>query len=82
MASRARLRTRSDFEYAILWENVRAEYFTSTGDHQRADQCKKSLHELKWRLAMLPSTEQQEPGFGDPLANAGWVPSKEVPQFR
>ena len=82
MASRARLRNRSDFEYAILWENIRAEYFANAGDQPRADQCKKVLHELKWRLAMLPSAEQQEPGFGDPLADAGWVPSEEVPQFR
>ena len=60
MAFRVRLRSRTDYEYAILWENVRVEYFTSVGDQQRADQCKKYLQELEWRLAMLPSADQPE----------------------
>jgi hypothetical protein len=84
MAFRVRLRSRTDYEYAILWENVRVEYFTSVGDQQRADQCKKYLQELEWRLAMLPSTdhlEQLEQSSGDPLADAGWIPSEEIHQF-
>ena len=84
MAFRVRLRSRTDYEYAILWENVRVEYFTSVGDQKRADQCKKYLQELEWRLAMLPSTdhlEQLEQSSGDPLADAGWIPSEEIRQF-
>tara|TARA_E500000178_G_scaffold66274_1_gene63540 strand:+ start:206 stop:475 length:270 start_codon:yes stop_codon:yes gene_type:complete len=84
MAFRVRLRSRTDYEYAILWENVRVEYFTSVGDQQRADQCKKYLQELEWRLAMLSSTdhlEQLEQSSGDPLADAGWIPSEEKHQF-
>ena len=84
MASRARLRSRFDYEYAILWENVRAQYFTNVGDQQRADQCKKYLQELEWRLAMLPSTDQLEQSSSDtldPLADTGWIPSEEIHQF-
>ena len=81
MASRARLRSRSDYEYAILWENVRTEYFSNIGDQSRADQCKKIVQELEWRLAMLPSTDQLDQGSGDPLADAGWIPSEEMSQF-
>ena len=81
MASRARLKNKSDYEYAILWENVRIKYFISVGDQQQADQCRKYLQELEWRLAMLPSVDQLEQSSGDPLADAGWIPSEEVPQF-
>ena len=84
MASRARLRSMSDYEYAILWENVRIEYFTNFGDQQRADHCKKYLQELEWRLAMLPSTDQLEQSSSDPLdplADTGWIPSEEIHQF-
>ena len=81
MASRARLKNKSDYEYAILWENVRIKYFISVGDQQQADQCRKYLQELEWRLAMLPSVDQLEQSSGDPLAEAGWIPSEEVPQF-
>ena len=69
MASRARLRNRSDYEYAILWENVRTEYFSKIGDQQRADQCNKTKHELQWRLAMLPSTDQPDQSSSDPLVD-------------
>ena len=81
MASRARLKNKSDYEYAILWENVRIKYFISVGDQQQADQCRKYLQELEWRLAMLPSVDQLEQSSGDPFADAGWIPSEEVPQF-
>tara|TARA_E500000178_G_scaffold65476_1_gene62591 strand:- start:505 stop:750 length:246 start_codon:yes stop_codon:yes gene_type:complete len=81
MASRARLKNKSDYEYAILWENVRIKYFISVGDQQQADQCRKYLQELEWRLAMLPSVDQLEQSSGDPLADASWIPSEEVPQF-
>ena len=84
MGSRVRLRSMSDYGYAVLWEKVRIEYFTSVGDQQRADQCKKYLQELEWRLAMLPSTdhlEQLEQSSGDPLADASWIPSEEKHQF-
>ena len=81
MASRARLKSRSDYEYAILWENVRADYFANVGDQQRFNQCTKYLHELEWRLAMLPSGDQLEQSSGDPLAHAGWIPSEEASQF-
>ena len=81
MASRARLKSRSDYEYAILWENVRADYFANVGDQQRSDQCMKYLQELEWRLAMLPSGDQLEQSSGDPLADAGWIPSEEASQF-
>ena len=81
MASRARLRSRSDYEYAILWENVRTEYFSNIGDQQRADQCKKILQELQWRIAMLPSTDEPDQGSGDPLADVGWIPSEEMSKF-
>ena len=81
MASRARLKNKSDYEYAILWENVRIKYFISVGDQLRAAQCKANLKELEWRLAMLPSVDQLEQSSGDPLADAGWIPSEEVPQF-
>ena len=40
------------------------------------------LQELEWRLAMLPSADQQEPSSGAPLADAGWVLHEEVPQFQ
>ena len=30
---------------------------------------------------MLPSVDQLEQSSGDPLADAGWIPSEEVPQF-
>ena len=82
MASGARLASRSDYEYAIKWENTRAEFFSSNGDHLRADQCRKYLKELEWRLAMLPPADQEEPSPGDPLADAGCVPLEEVPQFQ
>ncbi len=81
MASRARLRSRYDYEYAILWENVRIVYFTSVDDQQQADQCKKYLQELEWRLAMLPSVDQLGQSSGDPLADAGWIPSEEISHF-
>ena len=81
MASRARLKNKSDYEYAILWENVRIKYFISVGDQQQADQCRKYLQELEWRLAMLPSVDQLEQSSGDPLADAGWIPSEEALQF-
>ena len=81
MASRARLKSRSDYEYAILWENVRADYFANVGDQQRSDQCMKYLQELEWRLAMLPSVGQLEQSSGDPLADAGWIPSEEISHF-
>ena len=81
MAFRVRLRSRTDYEYAILWENVRIKYFISVGDQQQADQCRKYLQELEWRLAMLPSVDQLEQSSGDPLADSGWIPSEEVPQF-
>ncbi|QNJ14900.1 hypothetical protein SynA18461_02271 [Synechococcus sp. A18-46.1] len=81
MASRVRLRSRVDYEYAILWENVRVEYFTSVGDQQRADQCKKYSQELEWRLAMLPSADQLEKSSSDLLAESGLIPSEEISQF-
>ena len=73
----------SDYRYAVLWEKVRIEYFTSVGDQQRADQCKKYLQELEWRLAMLPSTdhlEQLEKISGHPLADSGSIPFYETRQ--
>ena len=76
------LRSMSDYEYAILWENIRAEYFSNIGDQQRADQCKKYLKELEWRLAMLPSTDQHEPSSADPFADVGWVPHEEALEFQ
>ncbi len=82
MAFRVRLRSRTDYEYAILWENVRVEYFTSVGDQQRADQCKKYSQELEWRLAMLPSADQLKQSSGDPLADTSWIPSEEAAQFK
>ena len=82
MAFRVRLRSRTDYEYAILWENVRVEYFTSVGDQQRADQCKKYSQELEWRLAMLPSADQLKQSSGDPLADTGWITSEEAAQFK
>lgn len=82
MASRARLRSKSDYEYAILWENVRTEYFSNIGDQQRADQCNKFKQELEWRLAMHPSTDQSDQSSGDPLVGDGWVPSEETTQFQ
>ena len=72
---------RSDYEYAILWENVRAEYFSNVGDQLRAAQCRANLKELEWRLAMLPSVDQLEQSSGDPLADAGWIPSEEISHF-
>ncbi len=81
MASRARLKNKSDYEYAILWENVRIKYFISFGDQQQADQCRKYLQELEWRLAMLPSVDQLEQSSSDHQADACWIPSEEVPQF-
>ena len=72
---------RFDYEYAILWENVRAEYFSNVGDQLRAAQCRANLKELEWRLAMLPSVAQLEQSSGDHLADFGWIPSEEVPQF-
>lgn len=81
MAFRVRLRSISDYEYAILWENVRVEYFTSIGDQQRADQCKKYSQELEWRLAMLPSADQLEKSSSDLLAESGLIPSEEISQF-
>jgi hypothetical protein len=81
MAFRVRLRSRTDYEYAILWENVRVEYFTSVGDQLRADQCRKNLQELEWRLAMHPSVDQLKQSSGDPLADTGWIPSEEKHQF-
>ena len=76
--------TKHDFEYAIKWENLRSAYFRAQGQTIRADQCTKTLSELQWRLAMLPSTDQKETsitdGFVDsewstasePMTNAGW----------
>ena len=81
MASRARLRSRSDYEYAILWENVRAEYFSNVGDQLRAAQCRANLKELEWRLAMLPSVDQLEQSSGDPLADAGGFPLRKCLNF-
>ena len=81
MAFRVRLRSRPDYEYAILWENVRVEYFISVGDQHRADQCKKYSQELEWRLAMLPSADQLEKSSSDPLADSGWMPSEEISHF-
>ena len=82
MASRARLKSRSDYEYAILWDNLRAEYFANNGDQLRADQCRKNLQELEWRLAMHPSVDQLKQSSGDPLADTGWIPSEEAAQFK
>ena len=82
MASRTRLRSRSDYEYAILWENIRAEYFSNIGDQQRADQCKKYLKELEWRSTMLPSTDQHKTTAGDPFADVGWVPHDQAREFQ
>ena len=83
--SRSRLSTRHDFEYAIKWENLRSSYFRAHGESARADQCTKALSELEWRLAMLPTTDQNEAtaaadSFVDsdwstaaePMTNAGW----------
>ena len=81
MASRARLRSRSDYEYAILWENLRTEYFSNIGDQQRADQCNKFKQELEWRLAMLPSADQPVQSSGDHLVDDCWVRSEETTQF-
>ena len=72
---------RSDYEYAILWENVRAEYFSNVGDQLRAAQCRANLKELECRLAMLSSVDQLEQSSGDPLADAGRIPSEEISHF-
>ena len=76
--------TKQDFEYAIKWENLRASYFRAHGQPARADQCSKTLNELQWRVAMIPSADQNEAlcadGFvnsewstaSEPLTNAGW----------
>ena len=76
--------TKHDFEYAIKWEKLRSAYFRAQGKTSLADQCTKTLSELQWRLAMLPSTDQKETTIADgfvetelntateTMTNAGW----------
>ena len=77
MASRARLKNRSDYEYAILWENVRADYFANVGDQQGW-----SMQEILAGAGVAPGHasfgDQLEQSSGDPLADAGWIPSDEA----
>ena len=75
---KVRLSSKQDFEYAIKWEHVRADYFRSTGFRSRADDCVKAAKELEWRLAMSSTTAVDDVITGDALVDAGWVPEEHV----
>ena len=78
LSRKVRLSSKQDFEYAIKWEHVRADYFRSNGFRSRADECVKSAKELEWRLAMTSTTGLDDVIGGDALVDAGWVPEEEV----
>ena len=75
---KVRLSSKQDFEYAIKWEHVRADYFRSNGFRSRADECVKSVKELEWRLAMASTTAVDDVITGDALVDVGWVPVEQV----
>ena len=78
LSRKVRLSSRQDFEYAIKWEHVRADYFRSHGYRSRADDCVKAAKELEWRLAMASTTGDNDVITGDALVDAGWVPEQEA----
>ena len=78
--SRSRLSKRQDYEYAITWEKLRSHYFRAQGDQQTAETCAKAATELEWRLAMLPSANEDAHNSENSLAEIGWLPSDEVSQ--
>ena len=69
--------TKHDFEYAIKWENLRSAYFRAHGQPARADQCTKTLSELHWRLAMVPSADQNEATAADGFVDSDWITAAE-----
>ena len=75
--SRSRISTKHDFEYAVKWENLRAAYFRANGQPARADDCTKSISELEWRLAMLPTAEQTETPIAEGFVDSDWITAAE-----
>ena len=75
--TRSRMSTKHDFEYAIKWEKLRSAYFRAHGKISLADQCTKTLSELEWRLAMLPSTDQKETTIADGFVDSDWITAAE-----
>jgi hypothetical protein len=48
---KGQLSTKTDFEYAIYWEYLRAEYFRIKGNQSKSDECQSRIKELEWRYA-------------------------------
>ena len=69
--------TKHDFEYAIKWEKLRSAYFRTHGKTSQADECTKTLSELQWRYAMLPSTDQKETTITDGFVDSEWITAAE-----
>ena len=50
---RSMLRTTEDHAYAVVWEQIRANYFEKLGSHRQAEDCRGLARRYEARLACL-----------------------------
>ena len=75
---KGRLTSKTDFEYAIYWEHLRAEYFRVKGNQSKCDECQRRITELEWRNATRFSADEIDISSNNDLQDIGIVPSDEI----
>ena len=75
---KGQLTSKTDFEYAIYWEHLRAEYFRVKGNQSKCDECQRRITELEWRNATRFSADEIDISSNNDLEDIGVVPSDEI----
>ena len=75
---KGQLSTKTDFEYAIYWEHLRAEYFRVKGNQSQYDECLRRITELEWRNATRFSADEIDISSNNDLQDIGIVPSDVI----